>query len=64
MKGVTVDMAIDDIVEHLRQIDVEAIDLVIHHLSGCVDGNVIGVHDQLDVRQWCWKVSQIEIDVR
>ena len=40
-----------DIVEHLRQIDVEAIDYFSHHRSRCVDGNAIGVHDQLDVQR-------------
>ena len=53
-----------DVVEHLRQIDVEAIDYVSHHWSGCVDGNVIGVLDQFDVWSRCWKVGQIVIDER
>ena len=32
-----------DVVEQIQQIDVEAIEYVSHHWSGCVDGNVIGV---------------------
>ena len=70
MKSVTVDLAIDthfvvvNVVEHLPQIYVEAIDLVSHHRFGCVDGNVIGILDQLDVRRRCWKVGQIVIDER
>ena len=65
MKSVTVDLAIDTqfffyVVVHLRQVYVEAID----HRSGCVDGNVIGVLDQLDVRRRCWKVGQIVIEER
>ena len=57
MKSATVDLAIDsqllvvDVVEQLRHIDVRAIDFVSHHWSGCVDGSVIGVLDQLDVRR-------------
>ena len=53
-----------DVVEHLRQLYVAAIDYVSHHWSGCGDGNVIGVLDQLDVRRWCWKVGQIVIEER
>ena len=53
-----------DVVAHLRRIYVEAIDLVSHHWSGCVDVNVIGVLDQLDVRRRCWKVGQIVIEER
>ena len=71
MKSVTVDLAVDtvsfvvvDVVEHLRQIYVEAIDYVSHHWSGCVDGNVIGVLDQFDVRRRCWNVGQIVIEER
>ena len=33
-------------------------------MSGCVDGNVIGVLDQLDVRRRCWKHGQIVIEER
>ena len=68
MKSVPVDLAVDcqffvvDVVEHLRQRDVEAIDLVRHHWFGCTDGNVIDVLDQLDVRRRCWKVGQIVIE--
>ena len=43
----------------MRWIDVE----VSHHWSGCVDGNVIGVFDQLDVRRRSCKVGQIVIEV-
>ena len=53
-----------DVVEHMRQIDVEAIDLVSHHCSGCADGHVIGVLDQLDVQRRCWKIVQIVIEER
>ena len=45
-----------DVVEYLRQIYVVAIDYVSHHRSVCIDGNVIGVLDQLDVLRRCWKV--------
>ena len=38
-----------DVVEHLGQIYIEAIYYVSHDRSGCVDGNIIGVFDQLDV---------------
>ena len=48
----------------MRQIDVEAIDLVSHHWSECVDDNVIGVLDQLNVRRRCWNVGQIVIEER
>ena len=48
----------------MRQIEIEANDRVSHHWSGCVDGNVIGVLDQLDVRQQCLKVGQIVIEDR
>ena len=44
----------------MRQIVVE----VSHHWSGCEEGNVIGVLDQLDVRRRCWKVGQIVIGER
>ena len=44
---------------HLRQIDVETIDKVGHHWSGCVDGNAISILDQLDIQWRCWKVDQI-----
>ena len=44
--------------------DVEVIDYVSHHWSGCADGNSIGAFDQLDDRRLCWKVGQIEIDER
>ena len=68
MKSVTVDLAIDTdifvLLVHLREIYVEAIDWVSHHWSGCVDGNVIDVLDQLDVRRRCWKVCQIVIEER
>ena len=70
MKSVTVYLTVDcqffvfDVVEHLRQVYVEAIDLVSHRRSGCVDGNVIGVLDQIDVRRRCWKVCQIVIEER
>ena len=47
-----------DVVEHLRQIYVEAIDYVSHHWSRCIYRNVIGVFDQLDVRRRCWNVGQ------
>ena len=53
-----------DVVEHLGQIYDVAIDYVIHHWSGCVDGNVIGVLDLLDVRRRCWKVGRIVIEER
>ena len=39
-----VNFFIVDVVEHLRQIDIVAIDSVSHHWSGCVDGDVIS-HD-------------------
>ena len=39
-------------------------DWVSHHWSGWVDGNGIGVLDQLDVRRRCCKVGQIVIDGR
>ena len=53
-----------DVVEHLQHIDVEAIGYVSHHWSGCVDGNVIGVFDQLDVWWRCRKVDQVVIEER
>ena len=70
VKSVTVNLAADtlsfffDVVEHLRQAYVEAIDYITHHRSGYVDGNVIGMLDQLDVRRRCWKVGQIVIEER
>ena len=70
MKSVTVDQAVDtvsffaDVVVHLRQIDVEAIDYVNHHWYGCVDGNAIGVLNLLDVRRRYWRVGQIVIEER
>ena len=70
MKSFTVDMAVDtvsfffNVVEHLRQVYVEAIDYVGHQWLGCVDGNVIGVLDQPDVRRRCWKVGLIAIEER
>ena len=70
MKRVAVDLAVGtqffvvDVVEHLRQIYVEAIDYISHHRSGCVDGNVIGVLDQLNVRRRCRKLGQIVIEER
>ena len=36
--------------------------LISYHWSGCEDGNVIGIRDQLDVRRRCWKVGQIVIE--
>ena len=34
------------------------------YVSRYVDGDVIDVLDQLDVRRRCWKVGQIVIEVR
>ena len=70
MKSAPVDLAVDtvscffDVVEHLRQIYVEAIDYSATTGPGMFHGNVIGVLDQLDVRRRCWKVGQIVIDER
>ena len=48
----------------MRLIYVEAIDYVSHHRSECVDGNVFGVLNQLDVRRRCRRVVQIVIEER
>ena len=48
----------------MQQIEIEAIDYVSHHWTGCVDGNIIGVFGQPDVRRRCWKVGQIVIEER
>ena len=53
-----------DVVEHLRQIDVDAVDYVSNKCTGCVNGNVIGVLDQVYVQRWCWKFGQIVIEER
>ena len=53
-----------DVVEHLRQVYVEAIDYDRHHWSGCVEGSVIAILDQLDFRSRYWKVGQILIEER
>ena len=49
-----------DVVENLRQMLRPLID----HWSGCFDGNVIGIIDQLDVCRRCWNVGQIVIEER
>ena len=60
----TLSFCVVDAVDHLRQIYVEAIDYVSHHCTGCVDGDFIGEHRQLDVRRRCWKVGQIIVEER
>ena len=62
--SLTLSVFIVDVVEHLRQIYAEAIDYVSHHWSGGVDGNVIGILDQLDDPRRCWKVDQLVIEER
>ena len=70
MKSVTVDLDVDTVslllLMQLSTSDRYMLRPLIRSVTTgpCVDGDVIGVLDQLDVRRRCWKVCQIVIEER